>query len=174
MSSSANGSKMPRAYTSKQFGDACEMLVAAELTLAGVPALTVPDSWPGYDIIAQPVGSAPQRISVKARTNRRGNFIVFHKDDQFDWLAVVLISDGPGDRQIYIIPREVVDAEARRDRETAKTAALRYFTPADMEGRFHHYLGNFQLASAFEERPVGCDAANSGSLTTLTCGFHRL
>jgi hypothetical protein len=28
-----------RPYTSKQMGDACEMLVAAELTLAGIPAL---------------------------------------------------------------------------------------------------------------------------------------
>jgi hypothetical protein len=28
-----------RSYTSKQMGDACEMLVAAELTLAGIPAL---------------------------------------------------------------------------------------------------------------------------------------
>jgi hypothetical protein len=29
-------------------GDACEMLVAAELTLAGIPALKVPDNWPHY------------------------------------------------------------------------------------------------------------------------------
>lgn len=33
-------------YTTKQLGDACEMLVAAELTLAGIPALKVPDNWP--------------------------------------------------------------------------------------------------------------------------------
>ncbi len=39
-------------YTKKQMGDACEMLVAAELTLAGIPALKVPDNWPGYDVIA--------------------------------------------------------------------------------------------------------------------------
>lgn len=31
-----------RPYTSKQMGDACEMMVAAEMTLAGVPALKVP------------------------------------------------------------------------------------------------------------------------------------
>jgi hypothetical protein len=39
-------------YTSKQMGDACEMLVAAELILAGIPALKVPDNWPGYDVIS--------------------------------------------------------------------------------------------------------------------------
>ena len=49
-----------RLYTTKQMGDACEMLVAAELTLAGVPALKVPDNWPGYDVIAQPAGIEPQ------------------------------------------------------------------------------------------------------------------
>lgn len=59
-------------YTSKQMGDACEMLVAAELTLAGVPALNVPDNRPGYDVIAQPIGGGmPQKISVKSRTYRR-------------------------------------------------------------------------------------------------------
>jgi hypothetical protein len=31
---------MANVYTTKQMGDACEMLVAAELTLAGIPALT--------------------------------------------------------------------------------------------------------------------------------------
>jgi len=37
-------------------GDACEMLVAAEMTFAGVPAMKMPDNWPGYDVIAQPKG----------------------------------------------------------------------------------------------------------------------
>ena len=46
----------PRPYTTKQMGDACEMLVAAELTLAGIPAIKMPDSWPHYDVIAQPKG----------------------------------------------------------------------------------------------------------------------
>lgn len=42
----------PQFYTKKQMGDACEMLVVAELTLGGIPALKVPDNWPGYDIVA--------------------------------------------------------------------------------------------------------------------------
>src|SRR5438270_13747134 len=85
-----------RKYTSKQMGDACEMLVAAELTLAGVPALRVPDFWPGYDVIAQPkdpiVQSAkrnPLRISVKSRTFKSGGgtFVTYLETDDFDWLA---------------------------------------------------------------------------------------
>ena len=58
--------------TDKQMGDACEMLVNAELTLAGNPALKMPDGWPGYDLIAQPPGKEPQRISVKSRTFKQG------------------------------------------------------------------------------------------------------
>jgi len=45
-----------RACTTKQQGDACEMLIAAEMTLAAVPALKVPDNWPHYDVVAQPTG----------------------------------------------------------------------------------------------------------------------
>ncbi len=54
--------RVSRDYTSKQMGDACEMLVAAEVTLAGVPALKMPDNWPHYDVIAQPTVGVPQRI----------------------------------------------------------------------------------------------------------------
>ena len=35
-----------RTCTTKQMGDACEMFVAAEMTLAGVPAMKMPDNWP--------------------------------------------------------------------------------------------------------------------------------
>ena len=82
-------------YTRKQMSDACEMLVAAELTLAGMPALKMPDNWPGYDVIAQPVGTAmPQRISVKSRTFKPGPAYVDYKEgDSFDWLAIVICRD---------------------------------------------------------------------------------
>ncbi len=61
-----------RKFMSKQMGDACEMLVAAELTLAGIPAMRVPEQWPGYDVVAQPFDRGVQRISVKSRTFKRG------------------------------------------------------------------------------------------------------
>src|SRR5215469_4552731 len=107
---------MPRNYTNKQMGDACEMLVAAELTLAGIPALKVPDLWPGYDVIAQPRDTRPpQRVSVKSRTFKPGAaYVAYLETDNFDWLAIVLLPHGPQNRrQVFIIPR-VADAKARQ------------------------------------------------------------
>jgi hypothetical protein len=114
-----------RLYTSKQMGDACEMLVAAELTLAGVPAMKVPDNWPCYDVIAQPPdGGPPQRVSVKSRTFKRGGstFVVYDAKDQFDRLAIVLLrgADQAG-RPIFLIPRREADARAKHDSPTSKT-----------------------------------------------------
>ena len=87
------GASAGRRFTTKQMGDACEMLVAAELTLAGIPALKVPDNWPHYDVIAQPLGAPAQRISVKSRTFKRGAAYVDYKaGDMFDWLAIVILS----------------------------------------------------------------------------------
>ena len=89
---------LARRYTTKQFGDACELLVAAELTFAGIPTMKAPDYWPGYDLIAQPSGALPQRISVKGRTFAKGSaFVGYKKHDVFDWLAVVIVpKDGVG------------------------------------------------------------------------------
>lgn len=138
----------PRRYTSKQMGDACEMVVAAELTLAGVPALKVPDNWPGYDVIAQPVGQAPQRVSVKSRTFKQGPaYVTYYEFDQFDWLAIViLMPDQPNGRAIYLIPRDVADAFARRDKPTSKTAAERYFRVDQVDGMFLRFRANFALS----------------------------
>ncbi len=141
-----------RKYTSKQMGDACEMLVAAEMTLAGVPALKVPDNWPGYDVIAQPYDREAQRISVKSRTWKAGSaYIGYSAHDAFDWLAFVLLPGGRQDgRRIFIIPRDLADATARRDRETSKTAHERYWRVDEVAAKFGAYENNFALA-AFPE-----------------------
>lgn len=137
-----------RLYTTKQMGDACEMMVAAELTLAGVPALKVPDNWPGYDVIAQPAGRPPQRISVKARTFKRGPcYVGFNDYDELDWLAIVLLATegDSGNRAVYLIPRPVAESLARRDKPTSKTAAERYFRVDQVDTLFARYRGNFCL-----------------------------
>jgi hypothetical protein len=134
-------------------GDACEMLVAAELTLAGIPALKVPDNWPHYDVIAQPVSAPAQRISVKARTYKTGSAYVEYKaDDLFDWLAIVLLSVDIGSlRHIYVIPRHVADQHARRDKPTSKTARLRYFRIDEVDRIFMAYRDNFGLSDLESE-----------------------
>jgi hypothetical protein len=79
-------------YTTEQMADAGEMLVAAELTLAGVPSLRVPDIWPAYYVIAQPLGREPQRISVKSRTFKPSRaYLSYNVTDIFDWLAIVIL-----------------------------------------------------------------------------------
>src|SRR5262249_38064088 len=97
-------------------GDACEMVVAAELTLADVPALKVSDNWPGYDVIAQPRLQAPQRISIKARTSKlRPVYLTYYVYDQFDWLGIVILfPDRSNGRAVYLVPREIADAKARK------------------------------------------------------------
>ena len=62
--------------TSKQFGDACEMHVIAELMFAGRPAVKMPNGWRGYDIIAE-TDDGPIRISVErhTRVNQLGCFL---------------------------------------------------------------------------------------------------
>jgi hypothetical protein len=115
------------AYTRKQMGDACEMRVAVELTLAGIPALKVPDNWPDYDVIAQPLDGEPQRISVKSRTFKRGAaYVEYDAGDKFDWLAIVLLpGDGEAKRRIYLISRQLADQKARRNDPSTKYADQR-------------------------------------------------
>jgi hypothetical protein len=134
-------------YTTKQMADAGEMLVAAELTLAGVPSLRVPDLWPSYYVIAQPLGREPQRISVKSRTFKPGPaYVSYNETDIFDWLAIVLL---PGNtetrRRLFLIPRTLADAKARRDKPTSKTANERYWRIDEVSKIFAEFENNFTL-----------------------------
>lgn len=129
-------------------GDACEMLVAAELTLAGIPALKVPDNWPGYDVIAQPLDGGPQRVSVKSRTFKRGAaYVEYNADDKFDWLAIVLLAgDGEPSRRIYLIPRQLADQKARKNKPATKHAHLRYWSLQEVPRLFAAFEANFVLS----------------------------
>lgn len=139
-----------RRYTSKQMGDACEMIVAAELTLAGLPAMKVPDNWPCYDVVAQPSGDcAPLRISVKSRTFKTGGdtFVTYNVNDTFDWLAIVLLPGADiAERRIYLVPKSVADATARKDKETSKTAHERYWRQDEIPVKLAAFKDNFNLS----------------------------
>ena len=134
-------------YTKKQMGDACEMLIAAELTLAGIPALKVPDNWPGYDVVAQPEGDAePLRISVKSRTYMTGaNFVGFSVDDKFDWLAIVLLNCPEQKRRVFLIPLAVARDKARRNRPGTKSENERYWSLVEVPKLFPEFENNFSL-----------------------------
>src|ERR1019366_1925160 len=99
------------------------MLVAAELTLRGIPAFIVPGNWPSYDVVAQSPGGKLQRVSVKTRTfAKTGYFVGYDNDDQFDWLAIVILpAEEFEQRRIFVIPHDVAqkrsyEAEHRKGR----------------------------------------------------------
>jgi hypothetical protein len=141
-----------RLYTSKQMGDACEMLVAAELTLAGVPAMKMPDNWPGYDVIAQPKDiPTPQRISVKSRTFKRGRdaYVEYNiKDESFDWLAIVLLpGEGQYKRRFFIVPKAVSDIRFYRYGPTTKNHDIMSGQVDKMAEFLQEFEDNFRLSA---------------------------
>jgi hypothetical protein len=139
--------------TAQKMADACEMLVAAELTLAGVPSLRVPDLWPSYYVIVQPSSREPQRISVKSRAFKSGPaYVSYDETDIFDWLAIVIL---PGNtetrRRLFLIPRTLADAKARRGKAMSKTANERFWRIDEVSKTFAKFEDNFSL----QEMPRG-------------------
>lgn len=145
-----------RVYTTKQMGDAAEMLVAAELTLAGIPALKVPDNWPGYDVVAQPPADwpgyaasidnsdhAPQRVSVKSRTPGKHHSRVGFDPATCDWLAIVLLEDVG--RRIFVLPSALAESySSKPPRARKRTPCHLYFAKPRMPPLLH-YKNNFAL-----------------------------
>ena len=92
--------------TIKQFGDACEYVILAELSFAGLSATKMPHGWPGYDLMIG--GRRDGRISVKglrytsqAAVSRVWRFM----PDGWVWLALIRFEEDLT-RAIYIVPRE--------------------------------------------------------------------
>jgi hypothetical protein len=153
-------------YTTKQMGDACEMLVAAELTLAGMPAMKAPEYWPGYDVVVQPLDTKPQRISVKSRTFKRGAAFVRYSDsDVFDWLAIVILpADGCARRRIFVVPRRVADEQARIY-AAEKMKGIREYRIDEVANKFAAYEDNFCLNDAGCPLALGRTADRSALIT---------
>lgn len=133
-----------RNLTSKQKGDACEMLVAGELTLAGIPAHKMPDNWPHYDIVAQPSQGTTTRISVKSRTFKHGAaYVVYNQNDDFEWLAIVLL---PGaeqkQRRYFLLPRSVADSHFTKPSKTGDRDCLVH----SVAKKFARFENNFELS----------------------------
>jgi hypothetical protein len=133
------------------------MLVAAELTLAGIPAIKAPDNWPHYDVIAQaPDRNEPWRVSVKSRTFKKGQaFVSYVEEDMFDWLAIVIL---PGEaqmsRRLYLIPRETADLNARKNSASAINANERYWRIDEIAQAFGEFENNYALNPNFGVSPI--------------------
>jgi hypothetical protein len=115
-----------RRHTTKQMGDACEMLVAAELTLAGVPAVWLPNLWPHYDVIADLPDREPQKVSVKSRTPGENHSRVGFDPETCDWLAIVLFEKGR--RRIFVLPRDVAAAQSSKPPRAHKRAPCHLYS----------------------------------------------
>jgi hypothetical protein len=144
-------------------GDAGEMLVAAELTLAGVPALKAPDFRPGYDVVAQPIeaGSKPLRISVKTRTtNGKANLIRYYDTEEFDWLAIVILPDNYLDRdrrRFFILPRDIADNRAATTTHNGKPARCFWIRNSESLRGLADYEANFELNPLGNSDPAVAD-----------------
>jgi hypothetical protein len=131
-------------------GDACEMLVAAELTLAEVPAMKMPDNWPGYDVIAQPRDTAPIRISVKSRTFKHGRdaYVEYNVNDRsFDWMAIVLLpGEDQTNRRFFIFPKAISDVRFRRYGPETKNHNITSVQVDEIARVLPEFENNFRLS----------------------------
>ncbi len=113
--------------------NACALLVAAELSLAGLRALRVPNDWPGYDVLAFPPGSVPKRIAVTSAKFTPGELdIDVPASDEWDWLAIVVLpGEGEPNRRLFLLPR---------------SAAVRQsYRIAEIKSQFGAFENNLQL-----------------------------
>jgi hypothetical protein len=109
------------------------MLIAAELTLANVPAYALPNDWLGYAVLARPPGAAAVRIAILPVTAARGAPFTVPNAAAWDFLALVL-QPGLPTRRILVAPRAVV-AQSKATSADALAADLA------------EYADNFELSA---------------------------
>lgn len=90
----------------KQFGDACEHYVLAMLGFANVPAVKMPDNWPGYDVVAQLHPGQLQQIAVQGRRLPNSGMAFRLKSGAvWDWFAAVPHCAKNSSTRCWILPR---------------------------------------------------------------------
>src|SRR5262249_24827138 len=134
-------------------GEAAETLVLNELVRAGIPASRTPTNHRGHDILAHPPGELPQRIQVKSREYQTAtNFVGWKYDDDFDWLAVVLLNSPGYEWRVFIAPRRIVDERSH----DAKFRKGRSFTVKNDRRRLGEFENNYSLfKSGNRRKPKG-------------------
>lgn len=136
-------------------GEAAEGLVLDEFVRAGIPACRTPVNHRGHDIVARPPGELPQRIQVKSREfGASTNFVGWRYNDDFDWLAVVLLNPPGYDRRIFIAPRTVVDERSH----DAKFRKGRSFTVKNVSRELAEFENNYSLSRSGGGRKPRDDA----------------
>jgi hypothetical protein len=72
--------------------------------------------------------------------------VEYLETDKFDWLAIVILPGGnENERHVFIIPRAVADAKARRNKPTTKSANQRYWRVDEVAIVFADFENNFRL-----------------------------
>jgi hypothetical protein len=112
-----------------RFGDACELLIYAELTLAGIPAYRNPQGLPSYDLLVE-TSNGWAKISVKGLRAGHGQSASYwrFKPDGWDWLALVRFNTENGTREFFILPRENA-LELSKPDERRGTRHINYSDP---------------------------------------------
>lgn len=95
--------------TTKMLGDAGEHHAVCQFTLAGAPAVKMPDGWTAYDL-AVDSGGGLVRVSVKTRSESMGwknsAWFIFDERLPCDWIVFVFRPES-GALRSWIMPFEV-------------------------------------------------------------------
>jgi hypothetical protein len=83
---------------------------------------------------------------VKSRTIKDGDaYIAYQTDDEFDWLAIVLLPRSrKQERQFFLIPKAVSDDVAYKNKPTTINPKKRYRI-SDVPKLFSRFENNFSL-----------------------------
>ncbi len=112
--------------------EACHMLVAAELGLAGAHVFRMPPGWPDYHLVVQRPGLVLQTIRVACP-----GAIAYHDTDRFDVLAVVA-RPASKSRAIYAVPR------AEADRLLSGEQGMRAYPQKGLDKMLAKYRNNLR------------------------------